>query len=702
MSATKRFINRELSWIEFNQRVLLQAQCESNPLLERLKFLSITGSNLDEFQRVRVGGLQILDQHSPAKKSPDGLTAAEQLRVIRQRLKEFKTEQFQTFQQLETLLEDNGIHRLKTMDVLPNQLEYLETRFDDELLNIFTPIPIHPDEEFPLLIGANLAVLICVQNEDLDVSENPSFFVVPIRSKVNRFMSLSSKRGYEYILVEDVIKLFVDKLFPGKTIESAASFRVLRNADMRLNEDTTSDLLQGMEQILDARKTSDCVALEIESTMSSEMLELLHRLLDVDASFTYPSETPLDLSSFFELVQIQGFDALRDQPWPPQPAAEFPVDGDIFETIEAGDRMLVHPYQSYDPVTQFVQAAANDKNVLAIKQTLYRTAKNSKIAAALMEAAKNGKSVSVIVELKARFDEARNIDWARKLEEAGADVIYGIRGVKTHAKVCVVVRKEPQGIRRYIHFGTGNYNESTSKIYSDISLFTCDEQLGNDAVSFFNAISGYSTPQALQLLVYAPTELRQTLLELIQNETQNAIQGKPASIDAKLNSLVDKKIVETLYDASRAGVKIRLNIRGICTLRPQFPKLSENIVVTSIVDRFLEHARIFSFHNDGNKKLFIASADWMGRNLDQRIELMVPVLDEQCKNRLTELLEIYFSDNMKTHVLDAEGNYQPAPESKSPVRAQQWLYQLARNWFDEQQHSQSTVFIPHRGEIESA
>ena len=702
MSLNQRFINRELSWIEFNQRVLLQAQCESTPLLERLKFLSITGCNLDEFQMVRVGGLQILDQHSPEKKSLNGLTAGEQLQAIRKRLKQFKAEQFATFQTLEIQLKEQGIERFQMQDVLPSQLEYLENRFDEELLSVLTPIPIEEDREFPLLLGVQLAILVKVGNDSSQSGHEQQLFVLPIRSKISRFMSLPTRQGYTYILVEDVIKLFVDKLFPGRVIEQATSFRCLRNADMRLNEDTTSDLLHGMEQILDARKSSDCVALEVESDASPELLQSLHRRLQVDNTYTYRTETPLDLSSFFELVQIQGFDALRDEPWPPQPAADFPVDGNLFETIANGDRLLIHPYQTYDPVTQFVQAAASDDKVLAIKQTLYRTAKNSKIVAALMQAARKGKSVSVIVELKARFDEARNIDWARKLEEAGADVIYGIRGLKTHAKVCVVVRKEPQGICRYIHFGTGNYNEATSRIYSDISLFTCNEQLGNDAVSFFNAISGYSTPQALQLLVYAPTELRQTLLELIQTETRLAKQGRRAAIDAKLNSIVDREIVEALYAASQAGVKIRLNIRGICTLRPQVPGVSENIVVTSIVDRFLEHARIFRFHNDGSQKVFTASADWMGRNLDKRIELMVPVLDTHCKTRLLELFEIYFSDNVKAHVLDADGTYQPATQNKNQVRSQQVLYDLARIWFDEDQQTQSTVFLPHRGENESA
>ena len=697
---TNRFINRELSWIEFNQRVLLQAQSESNPLLERLKFLSITDSNLDEFQMVRVGGLQILHQHSPEKKSADGLTAAEQLEAIRQRLTDFRCEQLETFETLESLLAENGLLRLKTKDVLPGQLDYLESRFDEELSNIFTPIPVSLDEPFPLLIGAKLGVLVRVADE-LDKENNEQFFVIPVRSKVNRFIELPSKRGYEYILVEDVVKLFVDKLFSGKTILACDVFRVLRNADMRLDEDFISDLLHGMEEILDARKTSECVALEVESTIKESTEEFLQRCLNVNPEFTYRSGTPLNLAAFFELVQIQGFDSLRDEPWQPEAAAEFPSDGDIFETISSGDRILIHPYQTYDPILQFIQAAANDDQVLAIKQTLYRTSKNSKIVEALMQAARNGKSVSVIVELKARFDEARNIDWARKLEEAGADVIYGIRGLKTHAKVCVVVRKEPQGICRYIHFGTGNYNESTAKVYSDISMFTCDEQLGNDSISFFNAISGFSTPQTLQLLVYAPTELRPTLIELIRNEKALAKQKKEAFIDAKLNSLVDKEIVEELYAASSAGVKIRLNVRGICTLRPGVPGLSENIEVTSIVDRFLEHARIFSFHNDGSRRVFIASADWMGRNLDQRIELMIPVLDAHCKIRLLEILEVYFSDNVKTHVLDSSGEYSSVPQSGNPFRAQQVLYQLARSWFEEEQ-SQSTVFLPHRGDSESA
>jgi polyphosphate kinase len=499
-------------------------------------------------------------------------------------------------------------------------------------------------------------------------------------------------------MLEDVIGMFLDELFPNQIVLEWTALRVTRNGDVGLNEDGRVDLLEGMKEMLHARLSADCVRLTISSNASELMRSFLQQCIEVDDSLVYPIEGPLALTDFFALANLPGFDQLKDDPWPPHASPDFPADQNLFDLIVERDRMLHHPYQSYDPVVAFIQQAAKDPAVLAIKQTLYRTSRDSAIVSALRQAAKNGKNVTVILELKARFDEARNIDWATLLEDAGVDVIYGVRGLKTHAKCCIVVRREPTGIRRYVHFATGNYNESTSRLYGDISLFTCDDQIGMDAVHLFNAVTALSTPQPFAKLSAAPIDLRDTLLKLIEVEKLNAQNKGSGLIVGKLNSLVDPQLINALYEASQAGVKIRLNVRGLCCLVPGRKNLSENIQVISIVDRFLEHARILYFRQAGDDRVFISSADWMVRNLDRRVELMIPVQDLTCKARLIRILNTYFEDNINAFELKSDGSYVPVKKKKTGAvfRAQWELYQESQHLLESQINSEGPVFVPHR------
>ena len=712
----ERFINRELSWLDFNQRVLDQACCHTNPLLERLKFVAITGSNLDEFFMVRIGGLKILNEIKPTSLSIDGRTPAEQLELISPQVAHLKRQQNQALREIESQLKPQGIQRLSIEELNNHQLEYIAERFEQEFQSLYSPLFVEEDGEFPLLLKSNLAILVRLagenqlaplsksgeSQEDLPPSKN-HYVVLPLGTITDRFITVPSQDQYQFVLLEDVLVHLVDRFFPGQQVLESGVFRILRNADIQLDDDVTSDLLSGMQQILDARKTSDCVMLEHSHTMSVPMRQFLMNRLNIGRNAVYATDGPLDLSAYWELVGVQGYDRLRAEKWPAQASPDFPVDQSIFDVIAEKDRLLLHPYQSYDPVVRLLEEAAEDPDVIAIKQTLYRSSSDSRIVSALQRAAENDKHVTVIVELKARFDEARNIRWAQKLERSGADVIYGVKGLKTHAKCCIVVRRESAGIQRYVHVGTGNYNEATAEIYSDVSLFTREETIGRDAVSFFNAVSGFSVPQTLQKLVAAPIDLRPTLLQLIEFETERAQAQKTAMVSAKLNSLVDAEMIEALYRASQAGVKIRLNIRGICSLRAGVPGLSENIYVCSIVDRYLEHARIFHFHSGGEHRVFISSADWMSRNLNKRVELTTPIIDEQCKSKLLDALDMYFRDNVKSQALRSDGNYAPVgSDDREPFRCQFEFFRMFRQQREEIERGKATVFLPHRGESDTA
>ncbi len=715
------FINRELSWLEFNQRVLDQSMYPLVPLLERLKFLAISSSNLDEFFMVRVGSLRVQRIKRPEVTDPTGLTADEQLQAVYERLDRMMHDQYSCFlEQIEPSLEAENLNRICMSTASAAHTAAARRIFDEEISSVISPIAIDPVAPFPLLV--NLGLYLCVrlkasstddQNSSAEeVVEAPinsrsaerlanesceKFAFVPLGKVISRFVTLPSERGYSYALLEDVVSAFVDQFFPSDTVLECKPFRITRNSDISVQEDSASDLMEGMEQVLHDRLVADSVRLEIAEDASDSTIDFLRNSLRLGPRDVFLIPGPLDLSSMMKLTEMQGFAALRNAPWPPQPSPLIEPARSMFEIISERDVLLCHPYESFDPIVQLIQEAAVDPDVLAIKQILYRTSRQSPIVAALEQAAERGKYVTAIVELKARFDEARNIEWARQMEEAGVHVIYGVRGLKTHAKLCVIVRREPQGIQRYCHFGTGNYNEATAKLYSDISYLTCNEELGADATSFMNAITAASQPHSYRRIEAAPIGLRKRLLSLIDSETQRKRQGQKAYIAAKLNSLVDPDIIAALYRASQAGVQIRLNIRGICCLRAGVPGLSENISVVSIVDRFLEHARIMYFYHGGDEMVFLSSADWMPRNIDRRIELLVPIEDLASRRRLIEILDTYFRDNQNAWRLNSDNTYtrvQPE-ETHAKVRSQRVLYRMSVQAVQQAEQARLSTFQPH-------
>ncbi len=712
-----KYFNRELSWLEFNQHVLDEAKDVSLPLLERLKFLAITASNLDEFFMVRVGGLQMLAASGSRKQDPSGLTPRGQLKAIAQRTQEMVRQQYDCLlADIEPALAVHGMQRVSAEKISEKQADHLSQLFDSEIFSVLTPIAISSSDDLPLL--ANQTMNVCVRlappaesktakgktvkgktaKDQVAEAEADRFAVIPFGRVLSRFLTLPSDGGYAYALMEDVVQHFVQRFFLGLTVLECVPFRITRNADMGVREDLASDLLSGMAEVLDWRKQSPCVRLELAAFASDTTGAFLMDLFNVGREDIFRAPGPLDLAAFMQLTDVQGFDELFYEPWPPQPSPQVDMAASIFDVIRNRDVLLYHPYESFDPVVKLIDEAAGDPDVLAIKQTLYRTSRNSPIIAALIRAAESGKHVTVIVELKARFDEQRNIEWAKVLEHAGAQVIYGVKGLKTHAKLCIVIRREPDGIQRYTHFGTGNYNETTAKIYSDVSIMTCNHELGADAVSFFNAITGYSQPLQYRKIEAAPIGLRDKLLEMIESETQQKRQGRKAHIAAKINSLVDPDIIDALYQASDAGVQIKLNVRGICCLRPGVEGLSENISVVSIVDRYLEHARMFYFFHGGDERVFISSADWMPRNLDRRVELLVPIEDSDCRQRLIQILDVYFQDTVKARQLTPDGSYEKVePRGRRKIfRSQSELFQKTVNAVQQGEHSKRTIFQPHR------
>ena len=697
---TDRFINRELSWLEFNERVLDQSADTSLPLLERAKFLAISSSNLDEFMMVRVGSLQMQYQRNSMVRDASGLTVGEQLLAVAHRCEVFTNRQYSVLSDaLEPLLAEHDIRRIDLKNCSDRCLDAAERRFRSDVLAVISPQAIFEERPFPLLQG--LGVHLCIRlkarklaNDDLEA--NPwDFAVIPLGRTLPRLVLMPSDRGHSYVLLEDLIKHHIDDFFPGREVLECVAFRPTRNADIELQEDAASDLMIGMEDVLESRRQSRVIRLEYSHDASDATLAFLSEKMQLRSQDLYPVAGPLDLSYLFTLHGLEGFDALRDEAWPPQRVSNIDPAENMFSSISRGDILLLHPYESFDPVVRLIEEAEIDPDVLAIKQVLYRTSRNSPIVAALKRAANNGKYVSVIVELKARFDEARNIEWAREMEQSGVQVIYGIRGLKTHAKICIIVRREPQGIVRYMHFGTGNYNEVTATIYGDVSLLTCNDELGSDASAFFNAVTGASQPQELRHLDSAPTTLRKRITDLINAETQRCIEGQKTEIFAKINALVDTEVIDALYRASQAGVKILLNVRGVCCLRPGVPGLSETIRVISIVDRFLEHARIIHFRHGGDSELFISSADWMPRNLDRRVEIMVPVDEPKCREKVMNSLLTYFQDNCNSWEMQADGSYTRSNSDKDPVRAQEQLYQRACQATEQIRQKLRTTFETH-------
>lgn len=694
---TPRFFNRELSWLAFNTRVLEEALDAGNPLLERLKFLAIVSSNLDEFFMVRVGGLQLLRDQGRKDRDPAGLTPRQQLAEISRRVHDMVQNQYQCFvDQVRPQLREAGIHRQSVENLPPALYEHLQNVFEHDLYPVLSPISVEEADDLPLLPG--LTLHLAVRLKPTGEGRKPRYAVVTLPKKLGRFITLPIEEGHNYALVEDVIGLFVERLFPGEPVLECVPFRITRNADMGVREDLASDLLTEMKEVLSQRKQSACVRLELAERVSKTMLGYLQGLFRVDDESTYLFAGPLDLAAYFSLARMTGFDALREKPWPPQPAPGVKPGESIFDVLKRGDLLLYHPYQSFDPVVRLVEEAADDPDVLAIKQILYRTSENSPVVAALARAANRDKHVTVLVELKARFDEARNIGWAEALEQTGVQVIYGLKGLKTHAKICIIVRREPGGIRRYVHFGTGNYNEITARLYSDISYMTCQEDYGADATAFFNMITGYAQPVSFRKIEAAPLGIRPRLLELVEGEIQRHLQGQPGQIIVKVNSLVDEGLIEALYRASAAGVKVHCHVRGICCLRPGVPGLSENITVTSVVDRFLEHARILYFHHGGDPLVFISSADWMPRNLDRRVELLTPVDDEASRAQLIEVLKLCAKDTAKARLLQPDGTYTRHPKAREAkaVRSQTEFYDQACARVKRAQSETRVLFEPQR------
>ncbi len=692
------FFSRELSWLDFNQRVLEEAADLSVPLLERLKFLAITSSNLDEFFMVRVGGLQFLKAQGNTSRDAAGLTPTQQLEKISQRVRQMVQDQYTCFQQdLAPALHQARIRRIMPHDLNNEQLAFIENAFSELIYPVSTPVAIQPGEPFPHLKARNLHLLITLKEENNQAEGSPRRAILSLSNSLVRFMTLPSRDGHAYIHLEDILAAYSDRYFPNEQIAEICAFRITRNADMQIQEDEAPDLLSGMEGILEERRTSPCVRLEIDHRASAESTEYLQQALDVDTRFLLRIPGPLDVSSYMSIATMSGFEEIKATAWIPQLAPALRPPESMFDVISQGDLLLNHPFDSFEPVVRLIEEAAEDNGVLAIKQILYRTSSRSPIVAALKRAARKGKQVTVIVELKARFDEARNIEWARELESAGVQVIYGIRGFKTHAKVCIIIRREPTGIRRYVHFGTGNYNESTARLYTDISYMTCDEDYGADAATFFNTITGYGQSVRFRKIDAAPVSLRDRLLECIESEIERSQQGQKGHIMAKFNSLVDPLLIKALYRASQAGVKVELNVRGICCLKPGVEGLSDRISVISIVDQFLEHSRIMYFRHGGAPLYFISSADWMPRNLDRRIELLVPVEDPAAQARLRHILRTCMKDTVKGRQLDHKGIYHSRPRATKSrqIRSQQVFCTEAIEKVKELEDEQRNLFRPH-------
>jgi polyphosphate kinase len=669
------FINREASWLEFNSRVLEEAQDQSNPLLERLRFYCIFHSNLDEFFMVRVASLQHLIEQGDNNPDPSGLTPRQQLDVIFSRVREFYGTGFDLYsKELIPALAKESIFIRTLAQIKPSQEKYLDEFFDRAIYPVLTPIAVDEFHSATWIPGltSNLAVLL--QSEKRKETEL-KMAVVQIPGMLPGLVRLPDNGTLEMLWLHDAVRRRVSSLFPGYSVLETAGFRLARDSDLELDDEAGFDYIGILESELKKRQRAKPIRLEHE-VMSPELLQRIQTFLDVENSALIPTKGPLDPKPLLSIVDMPGYERLRYLLQQPLLRADFEQTRTIFEVLKERDILLLHPYDSFDPVVRFIQASAEDPDVLAIKQTLYRTSgKESPIVKALVRAAENGKQVTVLIELTARFDEERNISWARDLEEAGAHVLYGLANLKVHAKVALVVRRELSGICRYVHLGTGNYNERTARLYTDFGLFTCNEEFGSDVSAFYNTITGYSEPPLFNRLVMAPGGMREKIVALIRRESDRARSGQQSGILAKMNSLVDPKLIRELYEAGKAGVKIQLNIRGICCLLPGVPGLSENIRVISILDRYLEHSRAFVFHNGGEAEVFLSSADWMPRNLDRRVELMFPIHDESLKKKVIETLRVQMADNQKARLLKPDGSYdRVVPGRSEPLRVQEYLY----------------------------
>lgn len=694
------FINRELSWLEFNMRILKEAKDKTNPLLERIKFLSITASNLDEFFMIRVASLMDMVHAGYKKLDISGMTPQEQLDKISVATHNLVELQYSTYNRsFLPQLKQNGIKLISAYEQLTKeQAKYVDSYFKTEVYPVLTPMAVDSSRPFPLLRNKTLNIGALIHDKKSEITCD--FATVQVPDVLPRLVEIPSDKGETrtFILMEQIIEKNINKLFLNYEVISAFPYRIMRNADLDIDEDEAADLLMEIEKQLKKRQWGEVIRLEVEDGIDKRLLKILKHELQVKDDNIYKINGPLDLTFLMKVYGLDGFDHLKTPKYVPQQVPKLNLDMNLFDQIRERDYLLHHPYQTFDPVVEFVRQAAKDPNVLAIKQTLYRVSSHSPIIASLAQAAENGKQVTVLVELKARFDEENNIIWARKLEKAGCHVIYGLVGLKTHSKITLVVRREDDGIRRYVHLGTGNYNDSTAKLYTDMGLLTSSKPIGEDATAVFNMLSGYSEPLFWNKLTIAPLWLREKFLTLIGRETKNAQNGKKAHIIAKMNSLCDQKVISALYEASTAGVKIDLIIRGICCLRPGIPKVSENITVRSIVGNFLEHARIFYFYNDGFSEVYMGSADWMPRNLDKRVEILFPVETEELKEEALNILNVQLNDTLKAHILKNDGSYDKIDRrGKEPLCAQDYFCKKAMKEAKQekkQKQNSATTFEP--------
>ena len=700
----KYYTNRELSWILFNRRVLNEARDKNIPLFERLKFLSITASNLDEFFMIRVASLKDMVNAKYQKPDIAGMTPKEQLAHLDVAIHEVVELQYSTYNRsLVPRLKLNGLQIIGCHEELSKkEAAFVDKYFEENVYPVLTPMAVDSSRPFPLVRNKTLNIAALVRKKG--ANGELEFATVQVPGVLSRIVELPSRgEGRKVILLEELIERNMHKLFLNYDIVCAYPYRIMRNADLTIDEDEAADLLKEIEKQLKKRQWGEAIRLEVAAGCDERLLNILKEELHIENQNVYMVDGPLDLTVLMKLYGLEGFDHLKAPRYTPQPVPQLPQGCKIFDQIRKGDILLHHPYQTFQPVVEFIRQAARDPKVLAIKQTLYRVSGNSPIIAALAQAAENGKQVTVLVELKARFDEENNIVWARMLEKAGCHVIYGLVGLKTHSKITLVVRREVDGIRRYVHLGTGNYNDATAKLYTDVGLLTCSEDIGEDATAVFNMLSGYSEPLAWNKLSLAPLWLKGRFLHLIEREKKYALDGRPARIIAKINSLCDQDVIAALYEAASAGVKVDLIVRGICCLKTGIPGVSENITVRSIVGNFLEHSRIFYFENDEHYEIYCGSADWMPRNLERRVEILFPVDRPQLKEKLLHILKSQLRDNVKASVLQADGTYVKAGRKGKEVFCSQEVFcqEAVEETAVEESGPASRTFIPETHHEES-
>ena len=697
-TSPKYYFNRELSWLKFNQRVVLEAMDTSNPLMERLRFIAIASSNLDEFFMIRVAGLRHQAMNGIVKYDAAHMDAKAQLKAIDESVQRLVSLQYTYLHRVLADLKEKGFSFFHPEELDVKTKAWLRHYFEEQIYPVVTPLAVDSGHPFPFLANNTINAIVRIFQVQPDGTKDYKIAILPIPSVLDRIIEVpsSSNKVHRFVYLEDVISYYAIQFFQGYGIEESMIFRLTRDADLEIDEEDAKDLLTEVEASLRRRRRGDAVRLEVVGAGSPELLRTVLASVELEEKDVYHIDGHLDCRMYFDFSNYPGYDNLRYKPFEPKiPSDLIGFEGEnLLDVIRNRDIFVHHPFESFSVVEQFVAQAAVDSNVLAIKQTLYRVSGESPIIASLIKAADNGKQVTVLMEVKARFDEEHNITMARRLEKAGCHVIYGLKGLKTHSKITMVVRREEDGIRRYVHLATGNYNGKTARIYTDCGIFTCNDEYGDDASRFFNLISGYSDPPIWNKFIVAPLNLRERIMDLIDEEIQCAKRGEDAYIIAKMNSLLDKKVIAKLYEASANGVRIDLIVRGICTLRPGIAGVSDNITVRSIVGRFLEHHRLFYFRNGGNEKIFLSSADWMPRNLNERVELMIPIEDKRHKARIKGILDLYLVDTLKAHLMRADGSYYKVPNIEGPLSAQEELMEAANTQDSREQMTVIERFKP--------